>query len=110
VEHHWILIALSIIGGLMILIAPLAPLREARRLRDHLDRLAHEQLFVDIQGIAQQTERISKQKESIEQLVDRSRGAYDSVRASAQVLRVPEAALAFRVAFATVRVLAGLHG
>jgi len=94
----------------MILIAPLAPLREARRLRDHLDRLAHEQLFVDIQGIAQQAERISKQKESIEQLVGRSRGAYDSVHESAQVLRVPEAALAFRIAFAAARVLAGLHG
>jgi hypothetical protein len=109
VEHHWILIALSVIGGLMILIAPLAPLREARRLRERMDTLSHAQLLVDIQEIAQQSERISKQKEAIEQLVNRSRGAYDSMRTSAQVLRVPEATMAFRIALVTVRILAGLH-
>ena len=96
-------------GAVLILLAPVAPIREARKLRARLDALHHEQVLKDVEGIDLQMQRIASHRGTVDDLLERTRAVQLSLQESFRTLRLSEAWVVLRIALATLRALSGLH-
>ena len=87
----WLLVALCAAGALLAIVSVVLVLAAAKRVSRRINSIVHSRLFISLQSLSLQMERLSRLSAAPAPLVARGRTALASIRASLQALQLVQA-------------------